>query len=263
MIYAVVVSIMPTPFMHLQCAEQIRSALEASQGSNGRLPVLLRQEWPAFYLGSVAADFPSITGTPRVESHFYDMPPPVQAEAHVTMLEMYPELADSAALPPDQAVFIAAYGAHLMLDLLWFQQVLMPYFVEAPHLGDRQQRRLVHFILLTYLDTLALATLPEAAGTTLAAAEPQRWLPFVDDAVLARWRNMLVSQLQPGAAIQTVEIYAERLQMSPAEFAANLRDPKWMEANVFSKVPVAEIQARVAAAVPGSIALISEYLNGD
>jgi hypothetical protein len=254
---------MPTPFMHLQCAEQIRSALEADPGDNGHLPALLRREWPAFYLGSVAADFPSISGTPRVESHFYDMPPPPQAEAHATMLAMHPELAESASLPPDQAVFVAAYSAHLMLDMLWFRQILMPYFIEAPHLGNRQQRRLVHFILLAYLDTLALASLPDAAGATLAAAEPRRWLPFVDDAVLARWRNMLVAQLQPGAPVQTVEIYADRLQMSPAEFAANLRDRQWMEANVFSKVPLAEIQAKLATAVPGSIALISEYLNGD
>lgn len=252
---------MPTPFMHLQVAEEIRAGLEAPQARNGRLPALLRQEWSAFYLGSVAADFPTISGAPRVESHFYDMPPQPWEEAHETMLATHPELADSASLPSDQAVFVAAYSAHLMLDLLWFRQILIPYFVEAPHLGDRQQRHLVHFILLTYLDTLALELLPETAATTLAAAEPRNWLPFADDAVLARWRDMLVAQLQPGAPVQTVEIYAERLRMSPDEFAANLRDPDWMEVNVFSKVPVAEIQAKLAAAVPRSIVLISDYLN--
>lgn len=254
---------MPTPFMHLQIAEEIRSKLEARPASNGRLPVLLRREWPAFYLGSVAADFPSITGTPRVASHFYDMPPSPHAEAHETMLATYPELADANSLPPDQAVFVAAYGIHLMLDLMWFRQILMPYFVEAPHLGDRQQRRLVHFILLTYLDTLALAALPATAMETLAAAEPHNWLPFTDDTVLARWRDVLVAQLQPGAPVQTVSIYAERLGISPEAFAANLRDRQWMAANVFAKVPVDKIQARLVAAVPESIDLLREYLNGE
>ena len=125
-----------------------------------------------------------------------------------------------------------------MLDLIWLREVVYPFFYLPRDLGDRQKRQLTHFILLTYLDTIALNALPETAVSTLAAADSKQWLPFIDDAILTEWRDMLVTQLQPGAPVKTVEIYAGRLRASPVEFAANLQDPAWMQAQVFDKIPV-------------------------
>ena len=49
--------------------------------------------------------------------------------------------------------------------------------------------------------------------------------------------------------------------MSAVEFAANLEDPDWMEANVFEKVPVEEVEGLLLDAVDESIEIITDYLN--
>lgn len=250
---------MPTPFMHLHTAEQIRAAL-INENGDGRLLAQLDAAWPAFYLGSVAPDINAISDISRSATHFYRMPPPPDEQAFEVMLAQYPELAAGPELPPNQAVFVAAYRAHLLLDLVWLRQIVYPFFVQADHLGERKQRELTHFILLAYLDGLALQALPDTAVDTLAQAIPQRWLPFAPDDVLLAWRDMLVAQLQPHALPRTVEIYAGRIGVSPELFAANLQDDTWMAEHVFGKIPVAQVQARLVTAVSHSVALIRKYL---
>jgi len=63
--------------------------------------------------------------------------------------------------------------------------------------------------------------------------------------------------------VQTVEIYAGRLGLSPEEFASDLDDPAWMAEHLFGKLPVAEIQEILQTAVPQSIQLVDEYLFGE
>lgn len=247
--------------MHLDIAEQIRR--QAVQNGHGRLADQLGAEWPAFYLGSVAPDINAISDIRRAETHFYDIPPRPENEAVPEMLAQYPLLAAVDRLPAAQAIFVAAYSAHLLLDLIWLREIVVPFFFQADHLGPPAQRRLTHFILLTYLDTISLEALPDTAVTTLAQASPNQWLPFVPDALLVQWRDMLVDQLHPEAPVRTVEIYAGRLGMSAAEFGAALHDPAWMEEHVFSKLPVLEIQAIIQTAVPRSVQLITDYLQAD
>jgi hypothetical protein len=252
---------MPTPFMHLRFAENMRA--QAQKDNYHPLVEILEREWPAFYLGSVAADFQTIDHTPRAETHFYEIPPAPEDKAYPLMFASYPALADGSQIPPDQAVFVAAYCVHLTLDLLWFQQVLIPYFFEAAAWGDSRQRHLVHHILLTYLDRMAFEALPPDAAATLASAQPRQWLPFASDKVLIRWRDFLLAQLQPGATLQTVKIYAGRLKMSAEEFSRKLQDPDWIEDQVFRNIPVKEVEAKIEAAVPQCIELVATYLKLD
>lgn len=252
---------MPTPFMHLAVAEQILIALEG-EGENGRfLSHHLTQHWPAFYLGSVAADLSTVSDVSRDATHFYTMPPAPDVQAYPEMLAAYPALANPAHMAPDHAVFIAAYAAHLLLDLIWLREIVYPFFVQQAKWENRKQGQLVHNILLTYLDQLAQAELPETAVSTLAAARSQQWLPFAPDTALSDWQAMLVAQLQPGAPSQTINIYAARLGMTPSQFATSLQDPDWMETHVFGKIPVTNVQTILKDAVPRSIALISNYLT--
>ena len=244
--------------MHLEVAERLR----AHHRLDPQIARQLDAAWPAFYLGNVAADFQTISDVPRATTHFYNLPPAPGEEAHEVLLERYPQLADAAALRPAHAVFVAGYRAHLLLDLRWYWDVLVPYFIEAPGWpDDHRQRFLVHNTLLTYLDRRTLAALPEAAAKTLAAAEPRGWLPFAGDGDLIRWQEMLVRQLQPGAPVETVAIYAERMRMTPAAFAANLDDPQWMRENVFRRVPLEAVQAVIAGGVEQSVTLVTEYLS--
>jgi hypothetical protein len=252
---------MPTPFMHLYFAEQIMADLDESGRIDGRWPALTERSWPAFYFGSVAPDYQSICGVARRLTHFYGLPPAPDNEAYPRMLTQYPQLAKASFLPAEQAMFVAAYAVHLMLDLIWFREILVPQFYNAPHLGDMEQRHLLHLILLTYLDKVALETLPDSAGTTLSDARPQRWLPFATDGQLRDWRDFLVTQLQPGGISQTIQIYAGRLQMTAEQFAATLDDPQWMQEHLFARVPVTAVQERLDAAVPASLQLVDSYLN--
>jgi hypothetical protein len=244
--------------MHLHIAEQIR----AQAGGNGRLPDMLSQFWPAFYLGSVAADCQELAGLSREATHFYGMPPQPDNRAYPRMLAAYPELADSRTLAPAHAVFVAAYSVHLMYDLLWFRDILMPFFAHPQTWSPTfEERRLVHQTLLTYLDKLAYEALPETAVSTLSAASPDHWLPFVPDDVLRQWQSLLVRQLEPSGELETVKVYAARLGIKPAEFAANLSDPQWMEQHVFQVVPVTEIQTKLETAVADSLLILHEYLQ--
>ncbi|MBE2197432.1 MAG: hypothetical protein IAE79_02405 [Anaerolinea sp.] len=257
-----IVEIMPTPFTHLQIAEQIRRQVVADGRSpDGRLAELLQTEWPAFYLGSVAPDVQTISGAPRPQTHFYDIPPAPDSQAYPLMLATYPELADAATLLPAQAVFVAAYNAHLLLDLVWYRQISLPYFVDAAGLGSRDHRRLLHHTLLTYLDKQAYLSLPDTAVTTLAAAQPAHWLPFVTDADLLAWRDLLVAQLQPGAALQTAAVYAGRLHLSPAILTAYVDDPTWLHAHLFRSIPLDQVQAQLATAVGASVQCVKTYLQ--
>jgi hypothetical protein len=248
---------MPTPFMHLQVAEQIRQ----DDGLSADLQVRISKYMPAFYLGHIAPDVQSISGAARAETHFYDLPPRVGHEAHLEMMARYPELARASALGLEHAVFIAAYCAHLMLDLRWYREVLIPFFVQPADWGDLRQRFLVHNILLTFLDQLAVESLPKSARETLVSSNSDHWLPFVKDADLHLWRDKLVEQLPPGGSLLTTRIYAARLSMSPAEFAAHLHEPAWMEEQVFGKVPVDFIEAMLTSAVAESVELISDYMK--
>jgi len=254
---------MPTPFMHLQIAEQINMSLRDQGGQTGNLLALLEKDWPAFYLGSIAPDFQTLCGVPREETHFYGLPPAPDNQAYPRMLARYPNLAQVNELPIGQAVFIAAYVAHLMLDLIWFRQILVPEFYNAPQLGDVRQRHLLHLILLSYLDKLALETLPESAGDTLSNAQPAGWLPFASDENLTDWRDFLAAQLRPGGRSQTVAIYAGRLRMTPEAFAAKLEDGAWLKQNLFAHVQVTAVHEILASAVPASIQLINKYISGE
>lgn len=245
--------------MHLQVAEQIR----AHPAFSGQTRAQVLAAWPSFYLGNIAPDFQDITDIPREATHFYALPPDPNRQAHEVMLEAYPVLARPAQLPPAQAVFVAAYCAHLMLDLRWFRHILAPFFIfnDAWDGVGRYERFTAHNTLLTYLDRLALESLPSSAAATLAAAPTADMAPFIPAELLALWQTRIVEQLTPGAPIRTVEIYAQRLRMTPEQFARNLMDPQWMEEQLFSRVSLPAVQAILTQAVDDSVTLITHYLS--
>jgi len=249
---------MPTPFMHLDYAERMRTHSKL----NVHIRHKLEAKWPAFYLGNVAADYQVISEIPREQTHFYPLPPVPGQEAYLTMLQTYPQLADASRLPAAQAVFVAGYCFHLIQDLVWYWQVLIPYFIRAEHWPeDRRVRFLSHNALLSYLDRRAFQVLPAGAGEMLAAAEGHNWLPFIQDGDLRPWQELLVGQLRPGGTPETVAIYAGRMNMSAADFAARLDDVAWMNLHVFDKVPLAAVQEAMQAGIDRSVDFVNEYLR--
>ncbi len=248
---------MPTPFMHLQMAECILD--DGRLDSQVRL--LLEDHLPAFYLGNVAPDYQTITSIPREKTHFYNLPPNLGDDASQTLLTQYPELSAASTLSQTQAVFISAYCSHLLLDLRWYHEILIPFFLGPGDWIDHRHRFVVHNTLLTYLDKQAFHSLPEPAARTLEAAKPNGWLPFASNTDLSAWRDFLVSQMKPGATPQTVEIYAGRLSMSPEQFSENLDRPEWMEEHVFTRVSLYSVLAMLTTAIGDSVDLICEYFQ--
>ena len=216
-----------------------------------------------FLFGQCAPDFQGVCQISRQATHFYDIPQSGDvAEAYQQMWQEYPALASPAGMPPAQAVFIAGYCAHLLLDLCWYWHILWPQFLNATDWpADRRQRFLVHNILLTYLDKMAFEALPVPAGQILAAAQPATWLPFADDQCLIRWRDLLTPQLQPGANLETIDIYATRLRMTPSDFASHLADPRWMMTEVFNKISLDYVQTVLADGVDQTVQFLNQYLS--
>ena len=247
--------------MHLDIAEQILAHPQLDADVRTRLAA----DWPAFYLGSVAADYQSIGDVPREVTHFYPVPMPMdEAVGWEKLQTVHPELTESHLLDAQTAIFIAAYAAHLHYDVVWYKQILIPYFWLSDQWEgvSKRERFTIHNVLLTYLDGVSLRKLPNSAETTLANAASQYELPFIYTPLLAEWHQMLVTQLAPDAPIRTVEIYAERLGITPDEFAAKLRDDTWLQSQLFNRVPLEAVHAVFAQALDDSVQLINQYLSG-
>ena len=246
---------MPTPFMHLQIAERIRAHGELPHWMGRRIDNKL----PEFYFGNVAPDYQTIASIPREQTHFYNLPPSPEEDACLEMLTQYPELAAKATSTEAHSIFIAAYCCHLMLDLRWYREILIPFFLEPGDWRDHRHRFIVHNTLLTYMDLKAFESLSMDVGLKLSHAQPNGWLPFASNEDLVGWRDFLVPQMDPGATPFTVEIYAGRLGMTVDEFSDNLGSSEWMEENVFSRIELDVVLSLLMTAVQDSIDLIDQY----
>ena len=248
---------MPTPFTHLDIAERMLVSDQLS-------PALRRQilaDKPAFMLGHVAADLQTICDLRRSDTHFYRRMEALTFDAPALMLARYPEIARASQLTLGHRLFVAGYLAHLLFDIIWFRRILHPHYWDVPGWqASFEARVLSHNTLLTYLDTVALGRLPAGTGQLLAAATPHHWLPFASDEQICRWRDMLAAQLEPGAAIQTIIIYAERMKVPSETFQAHLADPIWMQDNVFRIVPLPLLRQLIDDVVMQSIRCVENYL---
>ncbi|MCB0005899.1 MAG: zinc dependent phospholipase C family protein [Anaerolineales bacterium] len=248
---------MPTPFTHLDIAERMLVHDQLSPS----IKALILAHKPAFMLGHVAADLQTICDIKRADTHFYRRMEALTFDAPALMLIRYPELAKASQLTPDHRLFVAGYLAHLLFDIIWFRRILHPHYWDVPGWqAPFEARVLSHNTLLTYLDTVALGRLPAGTGPLLAAATPHNWLPFAADEYIIRWRDMLAAQLEPGAAIQTVIIYAERMKIAPETFQEHLADPHWMQENVFRIVPLTLLRQLLDDVVIQSIRYVENYL---
>lgn len=242
--------------MHLDFAERMR------QHSALRVGELLDAHWSAFYLGNIAADYQAIADIPRDRTHFYRLPMPQdEAVGWERLVIEQPNLAKSEIHTPNKAVFLAGYAVHLFFDVVWYKQVLIPYFWLNKRWDgvERRERFLAHNILLAFFDQVALGKLPDSAEFHLSKANPKIDLSFIEVSDLTRWQNFIVEQLKPGAMTETVRIYAERLGVESAEFAAHLHDPVWMQTHVFKRVPRAPIEQIFDRTIADCVAFLNDY----
>lgn len=243
---------MPTPFTHLAVAAEL---LE-----RGSLPATVQNALPAFLLGNIAPDVQVLSGQTREATHFFPVPLNGAPPAQRVLVEQHPGLAPLGALPPAQAAFLAGYLAHLVFDQLWVRLIFEPVFGPDQPWGQSFQERLyLHNVLRAHWDALDLARLGPAAARDLADAVPRGWLPFVADAHLAAWRDLVAGQLGAAGSSRTVEVFAERMGADPAALAALLASPADLERRLFCRLAPGALDDYRAAALAESAAVIGRY----
>ena len=249
---------MPTPFYHLSVAEDLLQ--------HPSLPNEWRQlfdtQRPAYYFGHTAPDVQVVSGQTRQETHFYSIPlPPAPIIPWERFLVDYPGLVISGQLPPDQIAFLAGYLCHLQADWIWLKQIFLPVFGMGAQWQTLPERLYLHNVLRSYLDFQVLQSLNGNIRESLERVSPQEWLPFVEDDHLRAWLHFLSNQLQPGAAIQTVDVFAARQGIDTEEYYRLLTSEEDMDRRIFVHISRSRLDDYRRLVLDENISLLNNYLK--
>ena len=250
---------MPTPFYHLVMAQDML----CDERLHADVRDLLLTERPAFLFGNTAPDVQTVSGQEREETHFFSIQSPELFPAQQVMFGKYPELANGAMLPAQQASFIAGYSMHLLVDQTWIREVFHPVFGSRALWKDFPERLFLHNVLRAYLDQRDYARLPVDMEGLLLANRSGCWLPFVRSKHLHLWRDFLAEQCAPGALVRTVEVFAERMGRKPEEFEYLLRSEDSIQDHILSRMEPQALEKFRKSALVRSIATLNDYLSWD
>ena len=250
---------MPTPFTHLRIAQDL---LADSQLPAPCRDLLLRQK-PAFQLGSIVADARVASGAGREVTHFYAYGKPIKDHPWRLMLRCHPEL----CAPQDEThlAFLAGYVAHLAVDECWALQMVRPRFWGADWDGvSRRDKFFALHLILTVMDERDEKALHAWQSASLRCAEPRLWLPFMSDALLRHWRDLVAEQLEPEGSSATLDIFSARLGIDPLQIRRALDDPAAMQKHLWRFVPrnlLADVEARLYAFARAQTAIyLSQFM---
>ena len=242
--------------MHLNMAYKMVARPEFSPDT----VALIKQHWPAFCLGNIAADFQQLCDIRRRTTHFYSTPPDLGDHAAFDrMIAQNPIWLQPKSLDVDLAIFLAGYGAHLVYDLVWFHNIVRVFV--AGEWGDKTSRFVAHNSLLAYEDQRSLNRLPDRLDEVLNAVDPAGWLPFDPDDCLVTWQKLIADQLMPGAEVQTLKIFAGRMGLTPDEFGARLTDQAWLQTEIFNHVSQDLVSNVLETSIDMSIKQTQAYLE--
>jgi hypothetical protein len=249
---------MPTPFYHLSVANEL---LE-HPNLPAEVHAFMNKERPAFLFGNTAPDVQTISKQARHETHFFDIPLDHEAPPPWSRLLMcYDDLSSPERLSSDKAAFIMGYLCHLQADWLWVKDVFLPVFGKKAGWETFSRRLYLHNVLRSYMDQEILPTISNGTAASMTNARPDHWLPFVLDTYLYRWRNFIAEQLQPGAKVRTVEVFAARQGVSPDDYYHLLTSIERMEFEVFSHLPHELLDIYRESLVEENLLLIQNYLE--
>ncbi len=216
----------------------------------------------AFLLGHVAPDVQVVLGQKRKETHFFRLP---VAENDTTpwekIYQTYPELTPARVGSSTHAAFIAGYFCHLQADWAWAIEVFEPIFGRDATWGQRRKRLYLHNVLRSYLELQVLEHLNGFTRQGLEQAVIKNWLPFTQDKHLRTWQGFLVDQLKPGAKIRTVEVFASRQGISPADYYKLLDSEQNLETEIFSHLPRSRLDTYRNEVIQENIVFLKNYLS--
>ena len=207
---------MPTPFQHLFFAVNLLSHQDLPES----LHIRLSPRTGAFLLGNTAPDIQTLTHKTRMSTHFYRIRDYLPLWGWENMLIKHPGLANPYNINSNQASFISGYLVHLLWDEIWTRYIYSPFYMNAPFWPDRKTYILHHNALRVIMDRKAHSELRahKQIMNLLTNVQPDAWLPFADDSILEQWRNWLGEQLQDGGESHTVQVFADRMNVSTSQF---------------------------------------------
>ncbi len=247
---------MPTPATHLALAQEMLRRDDLSPAARR----LLEGQHGPFLLGHTAPDVKTISGQKREVSHFYTIPRTCDRRAYRALFDAHPKLACAGRLSSSRAAFVAGYVAHLWLDELWLEEVFRRHFLRD--WGLLRDRLFLHNVLRTWLDGYDQARLEGTVVQDLQQAEPDNWLPFVEDEHLRTWRDWLIEQLAPGQTMETAAVLAERMGVRAADIEAVVQSPEQMERQVFRHFPRSAMRSFRERGYKDSVNIVDWYLGG-
>ncbi len=249
---------MPTPFYHLSLAEGVLAHPRLAENMQ---QILLTHRCEFLY-GNTAPDVQVISGQPRQATHFFNLP--IQPGDNVPwerLVREFPGLRLIAPLHPPALAFLAGYMCHLLADWLWVKDIFAPAFGPRCSWSNFRQRLYYHNVLRSYLDRLILPGLQMDLAACLNKVEPKGWLPFVQDAHLVQWRDLLSTQLTPGAMVKTVEVFSSRQGISAPEYYALLDSEERMQEEVFSHLPLMAVDEYRQRVIQENVGMLSNMLD--
>jgi hypothetical protein len=237
------------------------------QETRSAFPWLLRDETAsAFLMGAISPDARIFSGQSREATHFFNIPaaaPRPDTLPQATMLAAWPELADPACLDRARAAFVAGYITHLLMDLVWVEQVVMHgLFMPGLAWGPDHPNWWQYCLLMTYLEYQAAGRLPAQVGHLLAQAVPCNWLPFIGDQHLVAWRDHVAGRIMDGSTLAISRMFARSNNMTPEELEAIVLSEDRMADEAFSLVPRRQVQAFEAETALRSAQAVADYLHG-
>src|SRR5512139_813588 len=249
---------MPTPVQHLILAQRLLADNILPETVRDRL----RAQRGAFLFGHTAPDVQTVSGQLREATHFFVIPWLRVPSPHKALFKRHPSLGLPHRLSAAHTAFIAGYICHLWLDVLWLRDIYLNNFGPAACWGaNLHERHVYHNILRAWCDRHDQVQLNGTIGPALASANPIDWLPFTADRYLVQWRDLLSEQFQPGAAIRTVEIFAERGGVPPEKFQQVLASPEEMEQHIFAHASREKIEQFYRDGYEQMAELIVEYFR--
>ncbi|MEL6150940.1 MAG: hypothetical protein AAFV33_02820 [Chloroflexota bacterium] len=222
---------MPTPFSHLVAIDRLLT----DEAVPATIRDSLNAQRPAYLLGSVAPDARVEAENPREATHFYHYERPYEKAPWRIMLDQHPSLA--APADPALRAFVAGYVAHLAMDQVWTEDMLVPHFGNGTWGEDIKTRFFVLHLMLIDMDERDLQLIPAYAPDEVCAAQPDHWLPFMPHDVLIGWQQLIYDQIKPDGESKTHEIFGERTKRPAEELHRLARDEDWMHEHLWRHVP--------------------------
>jgi len=218
-------------------------------------------------LGSTTPDIRLLSGSPREETHFFDLAS-TSAESGVQVLfRTHPSLAKGAAQSEATRSFVAGYLSHLVTDEVWITEIYRPFFGPSSPRGREPAANILDRLLQFEIDRQVRSGKAQMATfqAELEGSECGVELGFIDADSLAQWRRFVCGLLAREPDWERFKFIVRRFM--PEDKADQEKvEPLFSSlpaaaTSIFEEVGAGKVEGFIERSVVGSVAAVGEYLN--